>query len=220
MLTGADRARENERRGFSGDARGPFRLRTRGVEDAAAHRAGVREFERGHRRGHLQPAAVHGAPPHREDLRIDRSHVLHPVAVGEHHRLQGHGDAAVPGAVLSRPQGSADGGLGGGVPPALLHQHAAAVAPRASVSVSRAQRRDQHGAGQSFVGGGARPPVSLSAAARFGRRPAGGVADRLGFIVARQHARTAARGRARSHARDAHAGAAGVAVGRHDRSRS
>jgi glutamate synthase (NADPH/NADH) large chain len=48
---------------------------------------------------------------------------LHSVALGQHHRLQGHGDAAVPGAVLSGPQGSADGSLGGGVPPALFDQH-------------------------------------------------------------------------------------------------
>ncbi len=38
--------------------------------------------------------------------------------------------------VLSGPQGSAARGLGGGVSPALLHQHAAAMAARASVSAT------------------------------------------------------------------------------------
>ena len=60
--------------------------------------------------------------------------------------------------------------LGGGVPPALLDQHAAAVAARAPVSLSGAQRRDQHGAGQPQLGHGARPAVPLAAAAGLSRR--------------------------------------------------
>ena len=61
------------------------------------------------------------------------------------------------------------------------------------------------------------PVVSLAGAARSVRHPARGVVDGFRFAVARQHARTAAGRRSRSHARDAHAGAAGLAVGRHDR---
>ena len=101
-----------------------------------------------------------------------RPGLLHPVAVGQHHRLQGHGDAAVPGPVLSRPEGSADGSVGGGVPSALFHQHPAAVAPGASLSLSGPQRRDQHRAGQPQLGGGARPLVPFAGAAGSERHSA------------------------------------------------
>ena len=55
--------------------------------------------------------------------------------------------------------------VGGGVPPALLDQHAAAVAARAPVPLSRPQRRDQHDSGQPQLGAGPRPAVPLAAAA-------------------------------------------------------
>src|SRR3984893_17156700 len=122
-----------------------------------------------------------------------RTDVLCPVLVGKHHRLQGHGDAAVPGAVLSRSQGSADGGVGRGLPPAIFHQHLAAVAPRPSLSLPGPQRRDQHGARQPELGGGAGSCVSFAGVARSQRHPAPGVVDRVRFAVARQHARVAAR---------------------------
>ena len=95
----------------------------------------------------------------------------------------------------------------------------AAVAACASVPVSRSQRRDQHGAGQPQLGRGARAVVPLAGAAGFVGYLAAGVFDRFGFAVARQHAGGVADGRARSHACDARVGAAGVAVGGHDRPR-
>ena len=49
----------------------------------------------------------------------------------------------------------AHGKLGLPVSPALLDQHVAAVAPRAAVPFSRAQRRDQYDPGQSQLGPGA-----------------------------------------------------------------
>ena len=58
---------------------------------------------------------------------------------------------------------------------------------------------------------GARPAVPLAAAAGPAGRAAAGVADRLGLAEPRQHARGAADGRPRPAARDAPAGAAGLA---------
>ena len=54
------------------------------------------------RRGRVQPPAVHGAAPRREGARRGPG-VLHAEPLRQHHRLQGHGDAAVPGAVLPGP---------------------------------------------------------------------------------------------------------------------
>ena len=65
----------------------------------------------------------------------------------------------------------------------------------------------------------ARGPLFRSPLLPDSRRCAArGIAHRIGFPVARQHARAALDGRPRSHACDAHAGSAGLAVGGHDRS--
>ena len=69
------------------------RLRCGGREDAAAHRAAVRQRQRRRaRRGGVQPPPVHGAASGGEGAR-GRCALLRAEPVGEHHRLQGHGDA-------------------------------------------------------------------------------------------------------------------------------
>ena len=125
----------------------------------------------------------------------------------------------MPGAVLPGSEGSAHGGVGGRVSSTIFHQYPAAVAIGAPLPLSCAQRRDQHRTGQSQLGRGARTPVSFTGVARPERSAARGVVDRLGFAVPRQHARTAAGGRTRSHACAAHVDTACVAIGGHDRSR-
>ena len=132
-----------------------------------------------------------GAPALRETPRRQRPGLLHPVAVGQHHRLQGHGDAAVSGAVLSGPQGSADGGLGGGVPPALFHQYPAAVAARASrIATWRTTARST----RCRATAAGRWRAARCSARRCCRILSDilprGVVDGLGFAVARQHARS------------------------------
>ena len=47
------------------------------------------------------------------------------------------------------------------VPPALQHEHLAAVAPRAAVQLHRAQRRDQHDHREPRLDAGARHPAAL-----------------------------------------------------------
>jgi glutamate synthase (NADPH) large chain len=70
-----------------------------------------------------------------------------------------------PGGVLPRPRRPARGSFGRGVPPALLHQHAAAVAAGASLPDAGAQRRDQHRRGQPQLGGGPWSGIEDAAAA-------------------------------------------------------
>ena len=126
--------------GLSLTAHRPIGLRFRGAQDFAAYRAGVRERRQRHRRGHLQSQIVFGAAACRKGTGSAGPGFLHALVVGQHHRLQRHGDAAISGAILSGPQGSADGSLGGGVPSALFHQHLAAMAACTSLSILGAQR--------------------------------------------------------------------------------
>ena len=69
------------------------RLRCGGREVAAAHRAAVRQRKRRRaRRGGVQPPPLHGAASGGEGAR-GRCALLRAEPFGEHHRLQGHGDA-------------------------------------------------------------------------------------------------------------------------------
>ena len=97
-----------------------------------------------------------------------------PVAVGAHPGLQGHGHDAPARAVLPRPLRRAVRLEARARALALLDEHLPVVAARPAVPDDRAQRRDQHGAGQPQLD--ARPPVPARVGAA--RRPAPAVPDR------------------------------------------
>ena len=96
-----------------------------------------------------------------------RARGLLRLAVLPHHRLQGHGHDAAARAVLPRPLRRALHLEARPRALALLHQHLPVLAARAAVPHDRAQRRDQHRAGQPQLD--ARPPVA--ARIRAARRP-------------------------------------------------
>ena len=81
---------------------------------------------------------------------------LLPVALGAHPGLQGHGHDAPARAVLPRPERRALRLEARARALALLDQHLPVLAARPAVPDDRAQRRDQHGAGQPQLD--ARPP--------------------------------------------------------------
>ncbi len=91
-----------------------------------------------------------------------RARRLLPVAVGAHPGLQGHGHDAAARAVLPRPQRRALRLEARARALALLDEHLPVVAARAAVPHDRAQRRDQHRAGQPQLD--ARAPVASSRA--------------------------------------------------------
>ena len=179
----ADRARELERCGLSRRARRPSGLRRRGAADAAAHRAAVRELPDSTSTRPRSTGGCYMARRRAEKILEASDPAFYmPLAVGEHHRLQGHGDAAAPGASstpISRIRGwrprwwcSTSASR-----PIRLPQWRLAH----PVPLSRPQRRDQHRAGQPLLGGGARPVVPLAAAAGSAARCCRGLAHRLGL---------------------------------------
>ena len=86
-----------------------------------------------------------------------RASRLLPVAVVPHDRLQGHGHDAPARAVLPRPVRRAVRVQARPRALAVLDEHVPVVAARAAVPHDRAQRRDQHRAGQPQLD--ARPSV-------------------------------------------------------------
>ena len=87
-----------------------------------------------------------------------RARRLLPVAVVPHTRLQGHGHDAAARAVLPRSLRRALHLQARARALALLHEHVPVLAARPAVPHDRAQRRDQHGAGQPQLD--ACPPVA------------------------------------------------------------
>ena len=79
-----------------------------------------------------------------------------PVAVVPHPRLQGDAHHAAAPRVLPRPARRAHGVGARARAQPLLHEHVPVVAARAPVPLHRAQRRDQHGAGQPQLAARAR----------------------------------------------------------------
>ena len=75
------------------------------------------------------------------------------------HDLQGHAHAGAGGPILPRPARSGHGDRAGAGAFALFHQHLSELGPRPSLSLHRAQRRDQHPARQHQLD--ARPPGAL-----------------------------------------------------------
>jgi hypothetical protein len=114
---------------------------------------------RGLVRGGVRAAALYSAQGDlREHLRRARQQgcrLLRRVAVGAHHRLQGHVPRLPGRRLLQGPLRSALRVRAGPRPPALLDQHLPVVEARPSVPHGRAQRRDQHAARQRQLDGGA-----------------------------------------------------------------
>ena len=137
--------------------------------------------------------------------------LLRGDAVAAFDRLQGHGPAGQAGALLHRPAAPGPGLQRGGVPPAFLHQHPAALAAGPSVPDAGPQRRDQHHRRQPPLGPGPWPGVE-EPALRRGRTATDRVPAWLRFAEPGQHARAAG---VRRHGTDpgaAHPGAAGDPV--------
>ena len=105
------------------------------------------------------------------ERRVDRrpQRVL-PVALVPHPRLQGDAHHAAARRVLRRPGRRARGvGARAGAQP-LLHEHVPVVAARAPVPLHRAQRRDQHRAGQPELAARARVDDEHTVDPRVGAR--------------------------------------------------
>ncbi len=81
---------------------------------------------------------------------------LLPDAVVAHAGLQGDAHHRAARHVLPRPAGRADGHRTRGGAQPVLHQHLPELAAGAPVPLHRAQRRDQHGAGQPQLDAGPR----------------------------------------------------------------
>ena len=218
----ARREIEREKLGVAGFRPCPSTVRpaaTEALKTLAAHRAGVRQLPAPTSTRRRFNRRLYMARRRAEKARGGRPGVLRPVPVGEHHRLQGHGDAAV-----SWRSSIPTSRIRGWKPRWWCSTSASPPTPcrsgawRTRTVISRTTARSipcratapgRWRAGPLFRSpllpdlGDVLPVVSL---------------HRVGLAVARQHARAAADGRARSDARDAHAGAAGLAVGRHDRS--
>ncbi len=111
------------------------------------HRGRFRAPTLHHPQGGFEPALRHQGPEARR--------VLSGVAVVAHHHLQGHGAGQPARALLPRPSGPALRDRAGAGASAVRHQHVSVLAPRASLSDGRAQRRDQHAARQPQLDGGA-----------------------------------------------------------------
>ena len=143
-----------------------------------------------------------------------------PSLSATHHRLQGHGDAAVPGASSTRTSRT----RAWRASVAVFHQRFSTnTLPQ--WRLAHPYRYLAHNgeintvAGQPQLGARARSAVPLAAAAGPAAGAAARLADRLGLAEPRQHARGAADGRPRCDACHAAAGAAGLARPRLDRLR-
>ncbi len=119
------------------------------------HRPHARHRRRRGIRGAALPAAQGHLRPHLRREQQPRHRRLLRVAVGAHHRLQGH----VPGLPGRRLlQGSHRSALRDGAdprPPAVFDQHLPVVEAGASLPHGRPQWRNQHGARQQQLDGGA-----------------------------------------------------------------
>ena len=130
--------------------------------------------------------------------------LLHREPVGPDPHLQGHADGVAAGADVPGPQppGAGVGARPGA--PAFLDQHLPVVAAGASLSLRRAQRRDQHPAGQRQLDAGPRRAAALE---RLRRRPAQGAAGHHAgwqrHRLVRQRARVPGDGRPLAAARRA-----------------
>ncbi len=118
--------------------------------------------------------------------------MLRRLLLGADDRLQGAVDRGRPGGVLPGPGRSALRDGAGDLPPALQHQHRPDLDPRAALPPDRAQRRDQHRAGQPALDGRAR---AGPARGLLGRPPARALPDGAGggqrLRLARQRRRSA-----------------------------
>ncbi len=119
------------------------------------------------------------AAARRRRSRTKRPGVLHAEPVGQHARLQGHGDAAAPGGVLPGPRGSR-----GSRPrwrcstSASRPTRCRSGASRIRTAISRTTARSTPSQGNRSWAVARGPAVSLAAAARPHRHPAAGVAAR------------------------------------------
>ena len=84
-----------------------------------------------------------------------------PQPVVQDHRLQGHAADRAARAVLPGPAASGDGDGARAGALALQHEHVPELGSRASVSLHRAQRRDQHAARQHQLDARARGAVRV-----------------------------------------------------------
>ena len=127
----------------------------RAVSPPGLHRPHRRHRRRrGIRGAALSPAQGH-LRPHLCRERQQRHRLLLRVAVGAHHRLQGHVPGLPGRRLLQGPDGSALRDGADPRPPALLDQHLPVVEAGASLPHGRPQRRDQHAARQRQLDGGA-----------------------------------------------------------------
>ncbi len=168
------RGREgSRRRGLRGArlARGSRRAqlpRRIGPRADARVRAGVRRQERARRR-RARTARVPRAQAHRaRDRRVLR------VAQRSRRRLQGHAHARPARRVLRRPARRTLRERARARALALQHEHVPELAARAPVPDARAQRRDQHGAGQRELDA---RPRRCDGERRAARRPRARVPD-------------------------------------------
>ena len=119
-----------------------------------------------------------------------RGRGLLPVAVGAHHRLQGHAHHRPARAVLPRPVRRAVRLRARARALALLDQHLPQLAAGPPLPADRAQRRDQHRQGQPQLDARPREPDLLRAVRR---RPRPGLPDLHPRSVRLGHLRRGAR---------------------------
>ena len=118
------------------------------------------------RGGRLRAEAVRHPPPRREEGRLlarrRRQPVLHSQPLRPDDRLQGAPDRVPAPAVLPGPEKRTLHEPVRRGPPAVQHEHASHLAPRAPVPDRRPQRRDQHAAGehQPDAGPGGEPRLA------------------------------------------------------------
>ncbi len=188
---GVPAARRGGARELQGDRRTHHRRRRPGAarlargadqpeEDRAERRVGRAGVRTAVRRGPAIRESGSGPTVERKlyiiRKRIERetkAPALHLRPVVEDADLQGHADGVADRGHVPRSVGRRRRIRAGAGAPALLHQHLPVVAARASVSLRRAQRRDQHAARQHQLDEGARRPAQVE---RVRRRPAEGAA--------------------------------------------
>ncbi len=193
--------------GLALSARRQFLALGNGDRDRAGSPPGVYRLPADDPRpGRLRAPAL----PHAQDrlqrgaagLQGTRYRPLHGVAVEPHAGLQGHVPVLPAQGLLQRPDRQALRVGDGARAPALLDQHVPVVEARPSLSLRRAQRRDQHAARQRELDGGT-PSDRVLAALR--QRHPEAVADLLRRAIRhrllRQRARVPGDGRLLAAAR-------------------
>ena len=205
--------RRSADRGLAGSAHRRLHDRTHGPQRHAQLLALLCGGPRRRLRHRPRPQALHSA----QALRArDRATPLLPLAVEPHARLQGDAHHPAASRVLRRSARRPPRVGAGARAQPVLHEHVPVVAARTPLSVPRAQRRDQHAAGQPELDAGARSPHAQRPHARARARVSDRHSRRVRHRELRRVPRAPASGRAPDLARGVDDDPGGVGEPRDD----